>query len=69
MNERASRRRVSSAPAFKLATTRALAVLATYAFSLLTGSLNESVAMPVGAATFVLGVLLCVRAPSVGWAP
>ncbi|MFC7363279.1 CPBP family intramembrane glutamic endopeptidase [Nocardioides astragali] len=62
MEERTSRRRVSS-PAFTVVAAGLLAVLAAYAFSLLTGSLSESVVMPVGAATFVLGVLLCAWAP------
>lgn len=63
MDERAPRRRVRTAAAFALVTTGVVAVLATYTSSLLTGSLSDSVVMPVGAATFVFAVVLCVRAP------
>lgn len=63
MEERVPRRRVRTAPAFTLVTTGVVAVLATYTFSLMTGSLSDSVDMPVGAATFVFAVVLCVWAP------
>lgn len=63
VDQRAPRRRVTSAPAFTLVTAAVLAVLAAYAFSLLTGSLSDAVVMPVGAATFVFAVTLCVWAP------
>lgn len=63
MEERVPRRRVRKAPAFTLVTSGVVAVLATYTFSRLTGSLSDSVVMPVGAATFVFAVVLCVWAP------
>lgn len=63
VSQRAQRRRVTSAPAFTLVTAAVVAVLAAYGFSLLTGLLSDSVVMPVGAATFVFAVTLCVWAP------
>lgn len=62
-DERTPRGGLTTAPAFTLATAGVVAVLAVYAFSHLTGSLSESVDMPVGAATFVVAVVLCVWAP------
>jgi membrane protease YdiL (CAAX protease family) len=63
IKEQVPRRRVRKAPAFTLVTAGVVAVLATYSFSLLTGSLSDSVVMPVGTATFVLAFVLCVWAP------
>lgn len=63
MEARVPRRRVRTAPALTLVTAGVVAVLATYTFSLLTGSLSDAVVMPVGAATFVFAMVLCVWAP------
>lgn len=60
---RAHGRRVTTPAAFTLVTTSVVAVLATYAFSRLTGWLSDSFVMPVGAATFACAVVLCAWTP------
>lgn len=67
---RAHGRRVTTPAAFTLVTTSVVAVLATYAFSRLTGWLSDSFVMPVGAATFACAVVLCAWHPAgARWAP
>lgn len=56
-------RRITASPVATVVTAGLLALAVTYGFSRVTGWLSDSVAMPVGAATLAIAVLLGIWAP------